>query len=80
LYDWLKTQLDEITNLASGSTFPEISKADFRNLSVIVPIYCILTEYNKKIVPLFNLIHVRKEENEIIEKLKELLLAKMAKE
>jgi type I restriction enzyme S subunit len=79
LYDWLKTQLDEITNLASGSTFPEISKTDFRNLSVIVPIYCSLTEYKKKIVPLFNLIHVRKDENEIIEKLKELLLAKMAK-
>ena len=37
LYCWINTQIEEIINLASGSTFLEISKSDFRNLDVVIP-------------------------------------------
>jgi type I restriction enzyme S subunit len=78
LYNWVKTQLDEIYTLASGSTFPEINKTDFRGLNFISPIDSLLKTYNKLIAPLFYHIRFKNEENIILIKTKDLLLSKLA--
>ena len=78
LYDWVKTQLDEINSLATGSTFPEISKSDFRNLKFPLANDSILGKYNKLIFSLFNEIRFKNEENEFLEKMKNILLSKLA--
>lgn len=79
LFDWIKTQLEEINNLASGSTFLEISKTDFRNLNVVIPDKIILEEFNKLVLPIFETIKLKSLENQKLTELKELLLARMTK-
>jgi type I restriction enzyme S subunit len=79
LYDWIKTQLEEITSLATGSTFPEISKTDFRNLKFIYPNEDILNKYKKPILHVYKTVQFRNEENQKLEELKDLLLARMTR-
>jgi len=79
LFDWIKTQLEEIKNLASGSTFLEISKTDFRNLDIIVPKLKVLIEYENTVTPVFNRIQLVSLENQKLEELKDLLLIRMMK-
>lgn len=79
LFDWIKTQLEEIISLATGSTFPEISKTDFRNLKFIYPNEYILTKYSVPISHIYKTIQFRNEENEKLSELKGLLLAKMTR-
>jgi type I restriction enzyme S subunit len=79
LFDWIKTQLEEISSLATGSTFPEISKADFRNLKFIYPNEDILMIYSNPISNIYKTVQFRNEENQKLEELKELLLTKMTR-
>ncbi len=78
LFDWIKTQLDEISSLATGSTFPEISKSDFRNLKFLNPVDTVSLNYKKSITKLYKTIQFRNEENEKLIELKDLLLSKLA--
>lgn len=78
LFDWVKTQLEEINSLASGSTFPEINKSDFRNLKIIISNGTILRKYNELVTPIFNRINNLVEEKNIFESMKNLLLSKLA--
>lgn len=80
LYCWANTQIEEIINLASGSTFLEISKSDFRNLVIIVPEEKINKVFKKTIEPIFELIKTQTLENQKLTELKELLLSKLATE
>lgn len=78
LYCWINTQIEEIINLASGSTFLEISKSDFRNLDIIIPENEINTKFIKAIEPIFDLIRTKTKETQKLTELKELLLSKLA--
>lgn len=78
LYCWLNTQIEEIINLASGSTFLEISKTDFRNLDIVIPEEIINIKFTKKVQPIFELIKTKTLENQKLTELKELLLSKLA--
>ena len=78
LYSWVNTQIEEIINLASGSTFLEISKSDFRNLDIIIPEKKINEDFKKVINPIFNLIEIKSKENQKLTELKNLLLSKLA--
>jgi len=78
LYCWINTQLEEIINLASGSTFLEISKSDFRNLAVLIPDKDINAKFKKTVEPFFELIKTKTKENQKLTELKELLLSKLA--
>lgn len=79
LFDWIKTQLEEINNLASGSTFLEISKSDFRNLKILEPRKSVLKHYTDKIKIVFENIKLNNIENQKLEELKELLLVRMVR-
>ena len=78
LYCWINTQIEEIINLASGSTFLEISKSDFRNLDVVIPENKINIKFKKTIEPFFEMIKLKIKDNQKLTELKELLLSKLA--
>ena len=78
LYCWLNTQIEEIINLASGSTFLEISKSDFRNLDVIIPEKTINDKFRKTVEPVYDLIKTKTKENQKLTELKDLLLSRLA--
>ena len=78
LYSWINTQIEEIINLASGSTFLEISKSDFRNLDIVIPSDEINLKFKKSVEPIFDLIKNKTKENHKLTELKELLLSKLA--
>lgn len=79
LFDWIKTQLEEINNLASGSTFLEISKSDFRNLKIFELFGSISEHYTNRVKIVFENIKFKNNENQKLVELKELLLAKMTR-
>lgn len=78
LYCWARTQLEEIINLASGSTFLEISKSDFRKLTIVIPDDRIKKEYKKIATPIFELMKIKNNETHKLSELNELLLSKLA--
>ena len=79
LYCWINTQIEEIINLASGSTFLEISKSDFRNLDVVIPDNEINNKFRESVEPIFDLIKTKTKENQKLTELKDLLLSKLAR-
>jgi type I restriction enzyme S subunit len=78
LYCWINTQIEEIVNLASGSTFLEISKSDFRNLNIVIPEHEINLKFKKSVEPIFELIKIKTKENKKLTELKELLFSRLA--
>jgi type I restriction enzyme S subunit len=78
LYCWANTQIEEIINLASGSTFLEISKTDFRNLYLLIPDDKTNSNFVRNVFPIFKLIEIKAKENQKLTELKELLLSKLA--
>lgn len=78
LYCWINTQIEEIINLASGSTFLEISKTDFRNLEIVIPNEELNFKFTRTVKPIFNLIQSKTKESQKLTELKDLLLSKLA--
>lgn len=79
LIEWLKSNLEEIDQLTSGSTFKEISKTDFRSLKIMKPdsetsqgIEDVLSQIYKKI-------ELASIQSQNLEELKSLLLSKMTR-
>jgi len=79
LYSWIKTKLNDIKLLASGSTFLEISKSDFRDLKILLSGQTLIDKYSSSVEFIFNNIKYKDNEIENLIKLKDLLLAKMSK-
>ena len=53
---WALTSMDAIKAHASGTTFPEISKTNFRPLPVVLPIGDVIAAYQQTTDPLFDLL------------------------
>ena len=54
--NWALTSMDAIKAHASGTTFPEISKKNFRPLPVVLPIGDVIAAYQQTSDPLFDLL------------------------
>ena len=54
--NWALTSMDVIKAHASGTTFPEISKKNFRPLPVVLPIGDVVAAYQQTSDPLFDLL------------------------
>jgi type I restriction enzyme S subunit len=78
LFDWIKTKMELINTLASGSTFLEISKSDFKEIDFCCPDKTILDKYYKTISPIFNDIHLKEKEKVVALNLQSFLLSKLA--
>ncbi|GAA0874886.1 hypothetical protein GCM10009118_12940 [Wandonia haliotis] len=77
LYNWLKSKLKTVHNLASGSTFPEISKTDFRNIEVLLASKCVHSEFDDIIKPIFKSIENNTKEIQSLTQLRDTLLPKL---
>lgn len=75
--NWAFASLDAIKAHASGTTFPEISKKNFRPLPVVVPTSDVIVAYRQAADPLFDLLTACVKENELLAAMRDYLLPKL---
>ena len=75
--NWAFTSMDAIKAHASGTTFPEISKKNFRPLPVVVPTSYLVEAYQQAANPLFDLLTACLKENERLAAMRDYLLPKL---
>ena len=75
--NWALTSMDAIKAHASGTTFPEISKKNFRPLPVILPIADVIAAYQKTSDPLFDLLAACVRENLQLRQVRDYLLPQL---
>jgi type I restriction enzyme S subunit len=74
---WTRSVLEEIKSRASGTTFPEISKAAFRPIQVVVPSPVIVAEFERFAQRLFDLIESYARQSRQLSELRDYLLPKL---
>ncbi|WP_305815719.1 restriction endonuclease subunit S [Photobacterium leiognathi] len=74
---WCVHRMDEIKQRASGSTFAEISKKNFKPISVVVPSEEVLSAYQKLVKPLYDAITSNVRQSEQLSTLRDTLLPKL---
>ena len=77
LFCWLKTQLTKVNLLASGSTFPELSKSDFRNFDFLIPSNHLVLGFRELVTPLFLRIETNTKQIQTLTKTRDTLLPKL---
>ena len=71
------SRVDEIKGKATGSTFLEIAKRTFREMSIVVPAEIELTLFTKQIKPIISQIRVLEKENVKLTQTRDRLLPKL---
>ncbi|RKH45022.1 restriction endonuclease subunit S [Corallococcus sicarius] len=71
---WTEQNMDEILSRAGGTTFAEISKANFRPIPVVVPSSKVLQAFEVLATPLHGHLAANVRENATLEKLRDTLL------
>ena len=74
---WALTSMDTIKSHASGTTFPEISKKNFRPLPVVVPIGTVIAAYQQMSDPLFDLLTAYVKESLQLTQVRDYLLPQL---
>jgi type I restriction enzyme S subunit len=77
LHGWLLTQINLVKQLASGSTFPELSKSTFREFSFLIPDSSQLTKYNQTVKPIFQKVENNIRQIQSLTKTRDVLLPKL---
>ena len=77
IYLWTATNLHSILEYANGSTFQEISKGNFRPLSIVVPPDDLRTIFDAHTEPLFERIVGNERESRALAGLRDALLPKL---
>jgi type I restriction enzyme S subunit len=75
--NWAFASLDAIKAHASGTTFPEISKKNFRPLPVVVPTPDVIVAYRAAADPCFDLLTACVKENQQLAAMRDYLLPKL---
>ena len=75
--NWALTSMDLIKAHASGTTFPEISKKNFRPLPVVLPIGDVIAAYQRTTDPLFDLLTACVKENLHLAQVRDCLLPRL---
>ena len=75
--NWASTSMDLIKAHASGTTFPEISKKNFRPLPIVLPTGDVVAAYQKTSDPLFDLLAACVEENLQLAQVRDCLLSQL---
>lgn len=78
LYEWIKTKIDVIQSLSSGSTFLEISKSDFKELDILLADEKITKDYIIYINPIFSHINYSEKEIDCLKNLNDIILSKLS--
>jgi len=74
---WIEANMDTIKSNASGTTFAEISKRNFRPIQVIVPHERVLEAYIQQIEPLHQQVVLNLQESNTLASLRDTLLPKL---
>lgn len=74
---WTRANLEEIKGRANGTTFLEISKANFRPMQVIVPSKPILNAFESIIEPLYQKVRANLQQSRTLAALRDTLLPKL---
>ncbi|MDP2756482.1 MAG: restriction endonuclease subunit S [Desulfurivibrionaceae bacterium] len=74
---WAESVMDEIKQRASGTTFAEISKKNFRDIPVLVPTPALLREFQKFASAIYEKIKGSLEESKYLTEIRESLLPKL---
>ena len=77
LLHWCESNLDEIKNRASGTTFEEISKAAFRPIPAIEPSNSTMEKFHHFVSPIYERVLVASKEMETLAELRDTLLPKL---
>ena len=74
---WCQQNMDRIKNNAGGSTFAEISKTNFKPISIICPSEEVITAFDLYIGPVFSKVVSNLRENKTLAELRDTLLPKL---
>jgi type I restriction enzyme S subunit len=74
---WADAALDEITSRANGSTFLEISKANFRPIPVVTPSEQVLAAFDETARPLYRRVVVNERQSRCLTAVRDTLLPKL---
>ncbi len=77
ILQWLRFNMDVIKGRANGTTFLEISKANFRPLPLIVPSNPILKIFNQQASNVYEMLVSNLEQNQTLTALRDTLLPKL---
>lgn len=77
IIQWCSTNMDEIKNRASGTTFAEISKKSFNVIPVLVPPLNLISAYSKHVKQTYLKIEMNVRENKSLGELRDTLLPKL---
>lgn len=73
----LMNRIEEMTSLATGSTFKELSKRTFKSLTILWPDNEILEKFNDAVYPMIQQIRMIKKQNSQLAQARDLLLPKL---
>jgi type I restriction enzyme S subunit len=77
LTELVKSKRPIIENLASGSTYSEISQSDFASIEITLPPVDEINEYEEKVTPFYKQIQENLNQIELLSELREQLLPKL---
>lgn len=77
MYLWCLENMDEIKSAGNGSTFEEISKSNFKALTISAPPKSRLKEFDVSIAPIFEKVRTNQKQIRTLEKLRDNLLPKL---
>ena len=77
VFNWAFTSMETIKAHASGTTFPEISKKNFRPLPIVVPTPGVIAAYRQVADPFFDLLTSAVRENEQLALVRDYLLPQL---
>jgi len=77
LFWWLRTHIDIIKGLATGSTFPEINKSVFRNIAFVLPKSEVLLKFHAFAESLSREIYILQNQNSFLNGSENRLLEKL---
>jgi type I restriction enzyme S subunit len=79
MYLWLRTNMQAVINASNGSTFLEISKSSFRNISCLIPNKDVLKSFNNVAAPFFTKILSNIHQIQTLSTIRDTLLPKLMK-
>ncbi len=77
ILDWARSSMETIRARAGGTTFPEISKKNFRPIPIIKPPDEVVAAYGKAVDPLFDLLTACVNENDCLAETRDYILPQL---
>jgi type I restriction enzyme S subunit len=77
MLNWCQTNMAEIESRATGSTFAEISKQNFRPIRVVLPPKELMADFTAKVAPFYSQIAKNLQQSHTLATLRDTLLPKL---